>query len=86
MIWLNNFRVGAKQQSLTQLVPDNVILCNLTQTIHYVNDNQYILYTFVPRVKYKMYVKSNLYQEVTFGTKKTSPYKTGDLLKEVQFI
>ena len=50
MIWLNNCRVGAKQQSLTQLVPDNVILCNLTQTIHYINDKQYISYTFVHRV------------------------------------
>ena len=61
MIWLSNFRVGAKQQSLTQPVPDNVILCNLTQTIHYVNDNQYISYKFVHRVKNTMYVMSNLY-------------------------
>ena len=29
---------------------------------------------------------SNLYQEVTFGTKKMWPYKTGDLLKEIQLI
>jgi len=37
------------------------------------------------QTKIKMYIKSNLYKEVTFGTKKC-PYKTGDLLKEVQFI
>ena len=29
---------------------------------------------------------SNLYSEVTFGTKKKWSFKTGDLLKEVQFI
>ena len=32
------------------------------------------------------YVQSNLYLEVTFRTKKKWPYKTGDFLKEVQFI
>ena len=26
-------------------------------------------------------IQSNLYQEVTFGTKKNRPYKTGGLLK-----
>jgi len=31
-------------------------------------------------------LQSNLYQEVTFGTKKKWPYKRGDLLKEVQYI
>jgi len=31
-------------------------------------------------------IQSNLYLEVTFGTKKKWPYKTGDLLKEVEFI
>jgi hypothetical protein len=31
-------------------------------------------------------IQSNLYWEVTFGTKKNWAYKTGDLLKEVQFI
>jgi len=30
-------------------------------------------------------LQSNLYQEVTIGTKEKWPYKTGDLLKEVQF-
>ena len=30
--------------------------------------------------------QSNLYEEVIFGTKKMWPYKTGDLLKEGQFI
>ena len=31
-------------------------------------------------------LQSNLYQEVTFGKRKTWPCKTGDLLKEVQII
>ena len=31
-------------------------------------------------------IQTNLYQEVTFGKKKKWPYKTGDLLKEAQFI
>ena len=31
-------------------------------------------------------VQSNLYQEVTFGTKKKWPDETGDLLKDIQFI
>jgi hypothetical protein len=31
-------------------------------------------------------IQSNLYQEVTFGMKKMWPYKTGDLLNEVQYI
>jgi hypothetical protein len=30
-------------------------------------------------------VQSNLYEEVSFGTKTKWPYKTGDLLKEVDF-
>ena len=33
-----------------------------------------------------IHVQSNLYYEVTFGTNKKWSYKTGDLLKEVQFI
>ena len=35
---------------------------------------------------YKNEIQTNLYYEVTFGTKKKWPHKTGDLLKEVQFI
>jgi hypothetical protein len=31
-------------------------------------------------------IQSNLYLEVTFETKRKWPYKTGDLLKEVQLI
>ena len=31
-------------------------------------------------------IQSSLYIEVTTGTKKNWPYKTGDLLKEAQFI
>ena len=31
-------------------------------------------------------IQSHLYLEVTFGTQKKWPYKTGDLLKEVQFV
>jgi len=31
-------------------------------------------------------LQSNLYKKVSFGTKKRWPYKTGDLIKEVQFI
>jgi len=37
-------------------------------------------------IKIYLYIQSNLYSEVTFWTKKKWPYKTGDLLKEVQFI
>ena len=33
-----------------------------------------------------IYIYSNLYKEVTFGTKKKWYFKTGDPLKEVQFI
>jgi hypothetical protein len=35
--------------------------------------------------EYYLTIQSNLYLEVTFGTKKNWPYKTGDLLKEVKF-
>jgi hypothetical protein len=31
-------------------------------------------------------IQTNLNKEVTFGTKTKWPYKTGDLLKDVQFI
>jgi hypothetical protein len=31
-------------------------------------------------------VQSNLYKEVTFVTKKKWSYKTGDILKEIQFL
>jgi len=34
----------------------------------------------------KCIIQSNVYLEVTFGTKKKWPYNTGDLLKEVKFI
>ena len=37
------------------------------------------------RINYQK-IQSNLYLEVIFGKKKKWPYKTGDLLKEVQFI
>ena len=42
--------------------------------------------TQVMKIKNKIHVQSNLYQEVTIGTNKKWSYKTGDLLKEVQFI
>ena len=35
---------------------------------------------------YLKYMQSNLYQEVTFRTNKKWPYKTGDLVNEVQFL
>jgi len=35
---------------------------------------------------YKMNIQSNLYKEFTFVTKKKWTFKTGDLLKDVQFI
>jgi hypothetical protein len=31
-------------------------------------------------------IQSNLYKEITFGTKKKWAFKTGDFLKDVQFI
>jgi len=37
-------------------------------------------------IKQEWNKQSNLYSVVTFGTMKKWPYKTGDLLKEVQFI
>jgi len=37
-------------------------------------------------VNYSYTVKPVLMQEVTIGTKKKWPFKTGDLLKEVQCI
>ena len=39
----------------------------------------FVLYLF-------LHIQSDLYYEDTFGTKKTWSFKTGDLLKEVQFI
>jgi len=42
----------------------------------------YVCYCYI----YKLEAQSNLYYEVTFGSKKKCPYKTGDLLKEVEFI
>ena len=46
-----------------------------------------VTFTLDKDVEVNLYVYTvNLYLEVTFGTKKMRSSKTGDLLKEVQFM
>ena len=55
-------------------------------------DSTYIITSITARpnrlavIIYILYTQSNLYQEVTFGIKQNWPYKTGDIMTEVQFI
>ena len=46
----------------------------------------YFIYYYKISIYIYIYTQSNLFYEVTFGTKRKWSFKTGDLLIEVQFI